>query len=427
MDSHSTIQLITIIVLLLLSGFFSSAETAFVTVNRIKLRKLVDENNKKAILVTKILDNQTKMLSAILVGNNIVNISCSALVTTFTIRVWGNFATGIATGILTVFVLIFGEITPKNAATKYCLQLSLLYAPVIRAIMFVFTPVIWIIDNISGFFLRLIGIKDDSADGKITEDELRTIVKVSHEEGVIESDERKIIYNLFDFGDTTAKDVMIPRIDMELVDVNASYEEVLEVFRETQYTRLPVYEKDSDNIIGILNIKDLIITPQNGEFNIRNIMRDVRYTFEQKNTSELFREMQVNSTSIVIVLDEYGSTAGMITTEDLLEEIVGEIRDEYDTDEREGIYKIRGNTYRVDASFKLDDLNDYLNLHLESEDNDSIGGLILEKLDRIPKAGDKLTIDNVWLFIEKASTKRAESIILKLLDTTKNEDSKDNQ
>jgi CBS domain containing-hemolysin-like protein len=293
--------------------------------------------------------------------------------------------------------------------------------------MFVFTPVIWIIDNISGFFLRLIGIKDDSADGKITEDELRTIVKVSHEEGVIESDERKIIYNLFDFGDTTAKDVMIPRIDMELVDVNASYEEVLEVFRETQYTRLPVYEKDSDNIIGILNIKDLIITPQNGEFNIRNIMRDVRYTFEQKNTSELFREMQVNSTSIVIVLDEYGSTVGMITTEDLLEEIVGEIRDEYDTDEREGIYKIRGNTYRVDASFKLDDLNDYLNLHLESEDNDSIGGLILEKLDRIPKAGDKLTIDNVWLFIEKASTKRAESIILKLLDTTKNEDSKDNQ
>ena len=419
MDSHSTIQLIVIIILLILSAFFSSAETAFITVSKIKLRQLVDENNKRAILVSKILDNQSKMLSAILVGNNIVNISCSALVTTFTIRMWGNYATGIATGVLTIFVLIFGEITPKNAATKYCMQLALIYAPVINALIHIFTPIIIIIDSISKVFLRLLGVNENDKDTTITEDELRTIVKVSHEEGVIESDERKIINNLFDFGDTNAKDVMIPRIDMVLVNIEASYDEVLALFRETQYTRLPVYKVDTDNIVGILNIKDLVLTPMDGDFSIENIMRSVHFTFEQKNTSELFREMQLNSTSIAIVLDEYGSTAGMITTEDLLEEIVGEIRDEYDTEEREGIHKIRNKTYRVEASFKLDDLNDYLGLNLESEDNDSIGGLILEKLDRIPVAGDKLTIGNVWLFIEKASTKRAESIILKILDTDK--------
>ena len=416
MDSHNSIQLIIIIILLGLSSFFSSAETAFITVSKIKLRNLVDEGNKSALLVTKILDNQSKMLSAILVGNNIVNISCSALVTTFTIDIWGNFATGIATGILTIFVLIFGEITPKNAATHYCLQLSLAYAPIIRFLMLIFTPIIWIVDNISNFFLRLIGIDSNKKNATITEDELRTIVKVSHEEGVIESDERKIINNLFDFGDTTAKDVMIPKVDMVLVSVDASYDEVLELFRETQYTRLPVYKDDTDNIVGIINIKDLVLNKIYGSFDVSQFMRKAYFTFEQKNTSELFREMQLNSTSMVIVLDEYGSTTGMITTEDLLEEIVGEIRDEYDTEEREGIFKIRNKTYRVDASFKLDDLNDYLGLSLSSQDNDSIGGLILEKLDRIPVAGDKLTIDNVWLFIEKASPKRAETIILKILD-----------
>ena len=416
MDTDSYIQLITIIILLFLSAFFSSAETAFMTVSRIKIRSLMDEGNRHAALVAKIIDNSSKMLSAVLIGNNIVNISCSALATTFTINVWGSYATGIATGVLTLFVLIFGEITPKNLASKFNTKLVLLYAPVIYGLMIILTPVIFIVDHLAGIVLKLFGTNSKDKSNTITEEELRTIVKVSHEEGIIEKDERQIIDNLFDFGDTSVKDVMIPRIDMTVADVNSSYDDIITLFKSTMYTRIPIYENGTDNVIGTLNIKDLIVTNVDDSFNIRKIMREPFFTYEHKNTSELFKEMQLKRYSIAIVLDEYGQTAGMITTEDLLEEIVGEIRDEYDTDEKDDMTKIRENTYRINASCKLDDINDELGTRLYSEDNDSLGGFVSEKLDRIPKAGDKLTIDNVWLFVERSSSNRAESIILKIAD-----------
>ena len=416
MDTDSYIQLITIIILLFLSSFFSSAETAFMTVNRIKIRSLMDEGNKRAALVARIIDDSSKMLSAVLIGNNIVNISCSALVTTFTIKVWGNYATGIATGVLTLFVFIFGEITPKDLASRYSTNLVLLYSPVIYGLMVILTPVIFIVDNMAGIVLRLFGVKANDDSKTITEEELRTIVKVSHEEGIIEKDERQIIDNLFDFGDTSAKDVMIPRIDMTVADVNSSYDDIITLFKSTMYTRIPIYENDAHNIIGILNIKDLIVSNVDDSFSIRNIMREPFFTYEHKNTSDLFKEMQFKRYSIAIILDEYGQTAGMVTTEDLLEEIVGEIRDEYDTDEKDDMTKIRENTYRINAACKLDDINNELGTRLYSEDNDSLGGFVSEKLDRIPKAGDKLTIDNVWLFVERSSVNRAESIILKLTD-----------
>lgn len=416
MDTDSIIQLISIIILLGLSAFFSSAETSFITVSRIKLLSLAQEGNKRASMVISIIDQPAKMLSAVLIGNNIVNISCSALATSFTISVWGNKATGIVTGVLTLLVLIFGEITPKNTANIHAAKIAMAYAPIIKFLMVILTPVIFIVDHLAGFFLWLLRIDSNKKKDIFTEDEIRTIVNVSQEEGVIESNEKKIINNLFDFGDSTAKDVMIPRIDMTLADVNSSYDEIIDLFRQTMYTRIPIYENSPDNVIGILNIKDLIVTKSDSKtFDIRKIMRKPFFTFEQKNTSDLFKDMQLSSTSIAIVLSEYGTTSGMITTEDLLEEIVGEIRDEYDTDEKDALVKINDTTYRVDGSFKLDDLNDELGTTLESEDNDSIGGLIVEKLDRLPKAGDKLTVDNVWMFVEKASSNRAESVIVKLL------------
>ena len=416
MDTDSIIQLISIIILLGLSAFFSSAETSFITVSRIKLLSLAQEGNKRANMVISIIDQPAKMLSAVLIGNNIVNISCSALTTSFTISVWGNKATGIVTGVLTLLVLIFGEITPKNTANIHATKMTMAYAPIIKFLMIILTPVIFIVDHLAGFFLWLLRIDSNKKKDIFTEDEIRTIVNVSQEEGVIESNEKKIINNLFDFGDSTAKDVMIPRIDMTLADVNSSYDEIIELFRQTMYTRIPIYENSPDNVIGILNIKDLIVSKSDSKtFDIRKIMRKPFFTFEQKNTSDLFKDMQLSSTSIAIVLSEYGTTSGMITTEDLLEEIVGEIRDEYDTDENDALIKINDTTYRVDGSFKLDDLNDELGTTLESEDNDSIGGLIVEKLDRLPKAGDKLTVDNVWMFVEKVSSNRAESVIIKLL------------
>ena len=401
MDTDSIIQLIAIVILLVLSAFFSSAETSFITVNRIKVLSLVEEGNKRAALVIKIIDQPAKMLSAVL----IVNISCSALATSFTISVWGNKATGIVTGVLTLLVLIFGEITPKNTANMYATNMAMAYAPIIWVLMIVLTPVIFIVDHLAGFFLWLLRIDNNKKKDIFTEDEIRTIVNVSQQEGVIESNEKKIINNLF---------------DMTLADVNSSYDDIISLFRQTMYTRIPIYENTPDNVIGILNIKDLIVNPSdNDTFNIRNIIRKPFFTFEQKNTSDLFKEMQLSSTSIAIVLSEYGTTSGMITTEDLLEEIVGEIRDEYDTDEKDDMTKIRENTYRINASCKLDDINDELGTKLYSEDNDSLGGFISEKLDRIPKAGDKLTIDNVWLFVERSSSNRAESIILKIVDKPK--------
>ena len=320
-------------------------------------------------------------------------------------------------------MLIFGEITPKSTANIHATKMAMAYAPIIKALMTILTPVIYIVDRLAGFFLWLLRIDSQKKEDIFTEEEIRTIVNESQKEGVIESTEKKIINNLFDFGDSTAKDIMIPRIDMTLADVNSSYDDIISLFRQTMYTRIPIYENTPDNVIGILNIKDLIVNPANNDtFDIRNIMRKPFFTFEQKNTSDLFRDMQISSTSIAIVLSEYGTTSGMITTEDLLEEIVGEIRDEYDTDEKDALSKINDNTYRVDGSFKLDDLNDELGTSLESEDNDSIGGLIIEKLDSLPKAGDKLIVDNVWMFVEKASSNRAESVIIKLLPKKDNSD-----
>ncbi len=414
MDTDSILQLFFIILLLVLSAFFSSAETAFTTVNKIKIRSLIDEGSKRAVTVDKIINNSSKMLSAILIGNNIVNISASSLTTTLVIHVFNNYATGIATGILTIVVLIFGEITPKTVATVHAEKIALIYAPVISAIMWILTPAIIIIDFLAGIFLKL--FKIDSRNGKklITEAELRTFVKVSHEDGVIETNEKEIITNLFDFGEAQAKDVMIPRIDMTLIDITSDYASIIKLFRETKYTRIPVYEENADNVVGILNIKDLILVPHETLFDIRKLMRKPFFTYEHKNTSELFKEMQGNSQSIAIVLDEYGSTIGMITTEDLLEEIVGDIRDEYDTDETEPFCKLSHNIYRIDGAYKLSDINDALGTSLSSDDNDSVGGYIIEKLDRFPSRGDRYRIDSLEFIIERASSTRIESVLLKV-------------
>ena len=276
MDTDSIIQLISIVILLILSGFFSSAETSFISVNKIKLLPLAQEGNRRAQMVIDIIDQPAKMLSAVLIGNNIVNISCSALTTSFTISIWGNKATGIATGVLTLLVLIFGEITPKSTANIHATKMAMAYAPIIKALMTILTPVIYIVDRLAGFFLWLLRIDSQKKEDIFTEEEIRTIVNESQKEGVIESTEKKIINNLFDFGDSTAKDIMIPRIDMTLADVNSSYDDIISLFRQTMYTRIPIYENTPDNVIGILNIKDLIVNPANNDtFDIRKDRKSV--------------------------------------------------------------------------------------------------------------------------------------------------------
>ena len=410
MDTDSIIKIIALLFLLILSAFFSSAETALTTINKIRINTLADEGSKKASIVLKIVDNPDKMLSAILIGNNIVNISASSLVTILIQSILGNWAVSIGTGILTVLVLIFGEITPKTAATIYADSLAMFYAKPIWLLMTILTPVIFIINKLASGVMSIFGFKNKVKENTFTEEELRTIMTVSHEEGVIEKEEREMINNVFDFGDAEAKDVMIPRIDMCVVDVHSTYDDLLEIFRETKYTRLPVFEGSADNVIGIINIKDLIFYRNGEDFDIRNFLRDAFYTYEYKKLSELMAEMRKDSVNITIVLDEYGAAVGLITIEDLLEEIVGEIRDEFDYDEVDPFKEVSSNEYIVDGQIKLDDVNERLGLSLESEDFDSLGGFIIGFLDRLPDTGDKVETDTVTLIVDSMDKNRIDKI-----------------
>lgn len=415
MDTPGVIQFVILVVLIILSAFFSSAETALTTINNVKVRALVDENPTRRVLtLQKILDNRSKLISAILIGNNVVNISASSLMTSLVIRIWGNSAVGIGTGILTLLVLIFGEIVPKTWAMCNNEKLSLAYARVIYLLMQLLTPVIFVIDKISGLFLGFLHI-DPSARVTMTETELKTYVDVSHEDGVIEQEEKKLIYNVFEFGDSVAKDIMLPRIDMTTIDVNASYEELLTLFRESMYSRIPVYENEVDNMIGIVIVKDFLLVENKENFKIRDILREVYYTYEYKKTADLLLEMRLITTNVALVLNEYGATVGMITVEDLLEEIVGEIRDEYDADEAELFKKTGDYEYEVGGSFKLDDINDVLETKFDSEDYDSIGGIMIELLDRFPSEGEFVfTQDNIKLTAKKVDKNRIETVTILL-------------
>lgn len=388
------IKLFALFILLLLSSFFSSAETAFSTVSRIRIRTLCEEGNKRALTAQNVLDQYSKMLSAILIGNNIVNLSASSLTTTLAVDLFGSVAVGIATGILTVLVLLFGEIVPKTKAMSRAEKMVLSYAKTIRFLMWLLTPVIFIIDKLSNALLRMSHIDPDQKIAALTESDLHTLIDVSHEDGVIESEEKEIIHNVFDFSDSVAKDIMIPRIHMTTLSLSAGYREVLRVFQDSMYTRIPVYDDDPDYIIGIINIKDFLLLTNKSAFHIQDILREVHYTYEFKNTADLMLEMREKGFAVSMVQNEYGTTAGMITFEDLLEEIVGEIRDEYDEDEKELIQALNERAYLIEGSMKLDDINDALSLHLESEDYDSIGGMIIDKLERLPKRMDRVTLED---------------------------------
>lgn len=411
MDSGEAIRLISLVILLMLSAFFSSAETALTTVNKIRMRKMSEEGDKRAQTVLKVTDDQGKMLSAILIGNNIVNISASSIATTLAIDLLGSKGAGIATGILTLLILVFGEISPKTIATIHSDQISLAYAKTIYWFMRILTPVIFAVNQIAMVFLKILRIDPNANSNAMTEEELRTIVDVSHETGVIETEEKVMINNLFDFGDAQAKEVMVPRIDMTFAPVDSSYEELIEIFREDKFTRLPVYEDTTDNVIGIINMKDLLLYDDKEKFHIRDILRKPYYTYEHKNTAELFMDMRSSSISVAIVLDEYGATAGLITLEDLLEEIVGEIRDEYDTDEEDPVVWLGDREYEVLGSQNLEDLCEELGLKFESEDYDSIGGYVIGLLDHFPKPGESIvTEDGVELIVESMDKNRVERI-----------------
>ena len=430
MDSSDAWRIITLFILLVLSAFFSSAETCLTTVNKMRMKSMADEKVKNARIVLKLIENQTKMLSAILIGNNIVNLTASSLTTSFAIQIaqksgfseMTSIITGAATGILTVLILIFGEIVPKTLATMSAEKLALTYAKPVYAVTTVLAPVAFLMNQISKGLLIILRI-DTKKQPAITENELRTIVDVSHKEGVIESEERQMITNVVDFGDSLAKDVMVPKMDVAFANVKLSYNELVECYSVDKFTRMPVYSESRDNIVGIINLKDLFFYQgSKKDFSIADVMREPYFTYEYKKISELFFEMKKKSIPMAIVLDEYGSTAGMLTIEDLIEEIVGEIRDEYDANEEDEITKLDDENYILLGVAKLDDIDKISGIKIESEDYDSIAGHVINLLDHFPQAGESVSDQFARYTVLEAEKNHIDKVKLHLLPKPKEEE-----
>lgn len=408
-------QIVVLVILIALSGFFSSSETALTTVSKIKIRTMANEGDARAKMVQKVTGNTQKMLSAILIGNNVVNISASSIATVLFVDLFGSSGAGIATGIMTLLVLIFGEITPKNMASRQALKLSLRVAGIIYAITVVLTPVIFVVNHICGFILKLTGADKDDKKAKMTEAEFRTIVDVGNESGAIENEEKDYINNLFDFSDTEVKELMIPRIDVTMINVNWSYAKVRSVFMKEMYTRIPVYDGDTDHVIGILNMKDLLKKKDDEQFSLKSYLREPFFTYEFKNADELFNQMRKKRIHMAIVLDEFGSVSGIVTLEDLLEELVGDIQDEYDEREEKELTEDGPGEYTALGSMNLDDLSDELGLKLESEDYDTIGGYLLGLFDHLPRKGESyVSKDGVIFTASEVSHRRIEKVKIKI-------------
>ena len=410
MDPNYTWQIISLVILIALSSFFSMSETALMSLSKIRLRHMVEAEVLNAKLVEKLTEDPNRLLGTILIGNNVVNIGASAMATVLATNIFGNGGVGIATGIMTILVLIFGEITPKSIAKQKSEAVALKVARPIEFLVIIFKPLVYIFTAISSMFIRILGGDPSEAKSFITHEELKTMVGVSEQEGVLENDEKEMIFNVLEFADLQVKDVMVQRVDIVSVDKEASYDEVMDVIKNERFSRIPVYNQTIDNIIGVLNIKDLAtIENLRADFNVSKYIREPFYTFEFKKIVELFKEMKKTRNHIAVVLDEYGGTVGLVTIEDLVEEIVGEIEDEYD-EEKNPVEVITENEYLVEGSLRLHDISDLIGINIDSEEFDSVGGLMIEDLGRMPEEQEEVIVNNIRFIAEEIEKNRIKKV-----------------
>ena len=410
-STANILQIGLLVVLLLGSGFFSASETSLMSLSKIRIRYMEDEGVKGAKLVGSLIEKSSDLLSSILVGNNIVNIAATSVSTSLFINIFGDGGVAIATAVMTVLVLVFGEITPKTIAANSPEKVAVVVSKPISIIMKITKPIVWVFNLLTGIIFKIMGIDNDGVKPFITEEELKAMVNVSHEEGVLEMEERGIINNVFQFGDMQAKEAMIQRLDMVAIDIEDSYDEIIELFKSEKLSRLPVYQESIDDIVGILNIKDIIFLSDEEieNFDIKDYVREAFFTYEFKKITQLLEEMKKEKTQMAIVVDEYGGTAGLLTIEDLVEVIVGDIDDEYDEEEEE-IVKINDNEYLVEGSTKISDVNEQLGINLESEEFDSIGGFIIGYLKRIPEENEIIEVEDVKFKVESIDKNRINKI-----------------
>ncbi|MGM0471617.1 MAG: hemolysin family protein [Bacillota bacterium] len=403
--------------LFILSGFFSGSETALMSVNRVKIRHLAQEGDSKAQVVDRLLDQPNKLLTTILVGNNLVNVAASSIATALAIEIFGSKGVGIATGGVTLFILVFGEITPKSFATQNSELASKWVAKYIRIFSYLLYPFIKVLTLITNFMIRALGGRPQQSEPFVTEEEIKKFVHVGEQEGVIESDEKEMINSIFDFDDTIVKEIMMPRIDMVCVEMNTSMEDLIEIIVDFGYSRIPVYNETVDNIIGIVYAKDLLTFLGCGEeTSLKKIMRPAYYVPETKEIDVLLTELRKERIHMAVVLDEYGGTAGLVTIEDLLEEIVGDIQDEYDEEEN-WVEVISESEIIVDARIDIDEVNDILDIDLPEEDYETVGGLVLSILGSVPQEGEVLEFENLKFIIESVIQRRISKVKIKLVES----------
>ncbi len=396
-----------LVLLFILSAFFSGSETAYLSVSRAKVRKLAKEGDSRAIVLEKLLHTPNRVIITILIGNNLVNILAASIATSIAIQVFGSTGVGIATGAVTLVVLLFGEITPKSYSATNAERVALLVAKPIYLLMKLLTPVVVVLSRFAKFVVSTFG-GEVRLGPFITEEELKMLVEVGEELGAIEKEEKEMISGIFEFDKMDVKDIMVPRIDMKCIEANSSIEDAKKLILETGHSRIPVYEGSVDNIIGILYAKDLLRFLNSGEKpeTLHSILRPAYFVPESKKLNELLSEFQRLKVQIAIVVDEYGGTAGMVTLEDVLEEIVGEIEDEYDVGEAEEFRMVDENQAVVDARMSIHDVNERLSLSLPEDRVDTIGGLLFNMLGRIPVQGDEVEVDGVVLRVESMRGRR---------------------
>ena len=402
------IQVVVLVILLLLSGFFSSAETALFSISKTKARHLAKNKTKSLLLIKRMKDDPHRLLSSILIGNNLVNIGAAALATSVTIKMFPNHAVGLATGVMTFLILVFGEVIPKSVATRN----NILIARMAIYPIYWFSILCYPITIFLNFIPKLTGkIKKTPT---VTEEELMTFVEVVEEEGEIKEEEKRLIHRIFEFDDTNTSEIMTPRTDMFVIEANEKL--VLEDIVESGFTRIPVIENDIDHVIGIANIKDLFLHEITSDppIDIRKIMTPPYFVPENKKLDRLLHQFKKRKHHMAIVVDEYGGVSGLITLEDALEEIVGEIVDESDKEEPHIVKQKSGKEWRVLGKTDIDEVNEIIGMEIpDSKDYDTFSGYVLNKIGRIPQEKEQMNIGPYIIIVEEMDGNRVKKYSIK--------------
>jgi len=400
-------EILVLVFLLILSGFFSGSEVALISLSKHRVKRMIAEKKVASIFIERLKDDPQRMLATILIGNNLANVGAAALATALMLETFQNYAISIATGVMTLLILVFGEITPKSIAAKNSERISQLVAGPIWYLSIILAPLLNLLDKFLNRFINLFGIK--AQENTVTEEEIKSMIKTAEEEGTIKEIEKKMLNRIFSFDDATAIDIATPKMDMVMISINSTVDDALKLIMKKKFSRIPVYEKSKENIVGILYTKDIIQYTKNRSLKIEKIIKKPYMIPETKKISNLLRQFQKRKDHIAIIVDEHGSIRGLVTLEDVLEEIVGEIMDETDK-VSPNIKKISKNKWIVSGKTDVDELNEKLKMKVKGDNYDTLSGFILDFTGRIPKEMDVIKFRNFSFTIEEKEGHRISKV-----------------